>query len=345
MEIRLSTNSQDNPSDFSIVVDAITFGSSHATEWIRYSYNLADFVNPGTTVYLAFKEHISDNVNQGAAFFLDNVNYSQENYILTQLGIDNNPLKNNKSLLGYNVFLNDMESPVATGLTASEFMFTDLTNGLHTAGVQAIYSTGSSAIVTTSFTFDNQATYYDVVFRVHMHEFENFDPEVPVFIAGDMSNWAIPGSQPESQLMVVSTVDPMIYEKTLTLAEGIYQYKYYLNEGWDGAEWDEGENRVVIVDSHKTINDVFGQPSLWVTPTIISGLDIFPNPANRILNINSEDNILRVRIINMLGQEIYQDFPGKESLHLDVTRFQDGMYLIQVFTSRGMTTTKLQITK
>ncbi|TVQ94748.1 MAG: DUF4397 domain-containing protein [Bacteroidetes bacterium] len=50
---------------------------------------------------------------------------------------------------GFNVFLNDVE--VASGITENQHMFTGLPGGSHVAGVQSVYTTGESEIVTIEF--------------------------------------------------------------------------------------------------------------------------------------------------------------------------------------------------
>jgi len=73
VQILISTASQTNTSDFDIVVDDIDFGVGSSVEWELYSYDLDDFVDAGTDYYLAFRETVADNFNDGAAIFLDNV--------------------------------------------------------------------------------------------------------------------------------------------------------------------------------------------------------------------------------------------------------------------------------
>jgi hypothetical protein len=73
VDIRISTTSQTDPAAFDIVVAQLTFGAGSSLDWELYTYNLADFVSPGTPIYIAFREHVADNFNDGAAIFLDNV--------------------------------------------------------------------------------------------------------------------------------------------------------------------------------------------------------------------------------------------------------------------------------
>jgi len=57
-----------------------------------------------------------------------------------------------KVFLGFNVFLND--DLVAEEYMETEYLFTGLPGGDHTAGVQSVYTTGSSDIIEIDFTID-----------------------------------------------------------------------------------------------------------------------------------------------------------------------------------------------
>ena len=86
-----------------------------------------------------------------------------------------------------------------------------------------------------------------------------FDPEADlVYVTGTFTDfWPVPGSDPDNQLM--TRVDQtMIWTKTLYLAEGDYEYKYFLNDGWDGGEWGGDPNRTIEPGGDSEINDLFG---------------------------------------------------------------------------------------
>ncbi len=72
----------------------------------------------------------------------------------------------NRSNEGFSIYLDDLENPVATSVEESEFMFIGLEAGDYVAGVQAVYSTGQSEIVT--ITFNNPVGFqnYTVSFQV-----------------------------------------------------------------------------------------------------------------------------------------------------------------------------------
>jgi PKD repeat protein len=77
VEILISTSVQDDVNAFTTVVDAIDFNSSSPDDWTEYSYTLTDFVSPGTSVYIAFREAVADNYNDGSAISIDNVKVGQ----------------------------------------------------------------------------------------------------------------------------------------------------------------------------------------------------------------------------------------------------------------------------
>jgi hypothetical protein len=53
-----------------------------------------------------------------------------------------------EGFVGYNVYLDNLTTPVATNVTATTYTFVAPSVGIHTAGVSSVYTTGQSAIVT-----------------------------------------------------------------------------------------------------------------------------------------------------------------------------------------------------
>jgi hypothetical protein len=74
-----------------------------------------------------------------------------------------------------------------------------------------------------------------------------------------------------------------------------------------------------------------------------SGITIFPNPAQQILNIKSQNSINQISILNNFGQKVYFADFGSKSIQINTTDFGKGIYFIQVNTSEGVITEKLVI--
>ena len=122
----------------------------------------------------------------------------------------------------------------------------------------------------------NIALYFDteyeppVVHTVNFHvDMSNvpslvFDPEVDnLYITGSMIEWPEPGSDMENQLMEPSDDDPMVYTLSLEVEEGTHEYKYFVNEGWQGGEWPGEPNRVLEVDGEMDVFDLFANQDEW----------------------------------------------------------------------------------
>ncbi|TVQ83147.1 MAG: T9SS C-terminal target domain-containing protein [Bacteroidetes bacterium] len=99
---------------------------------------------------------------------------------------------------------------------------------------------------------------FDVTFNVNMSTADNFDPENDiVYLTGSMLEWAVPGDDPDNQTMS-RLGDSWIWTKTLQLEAGVYEYKYFLNAGWDNGEWPGGDNREIEVTEDMETNDSWG---------------------------------------------------------------------------------------
>jgi len=108
---------------------------------------------------------------------------------------------------------------------------------------------------------------FTVVFYVNLEDaidfgqLVGFDPnEHHIFITGDMTGWAEPGTD-EELIMEHTGSDIMEYSKTFELEEGVYEYKYFsdfLGEGWEGGEWEGDPNREISVYGDMDVYDNFG---------------------------------------------------------------------------------------
>jgi hypothetical protein len=113
---------------------------------------------------------------------------------------------------------------------------------------------------TLYFETENQPSTYTVNFTVDMTEVPHllFDPAMDrVYISGSMHDWAEPGTEGENQLLKLQEDLPGHYSLTMDLAPGEYQYKYFINEGFTGAEWPGEPGRSITVTGNMDISDEF----------------------------------------------------------------------------------------
>ncbi|NLF41567.1 MAG: T9SS type A sorting domain-containing protein, partial [Bacteroidales bacterium] len=104
-----------------------TYLEAPAEDWAEVSFDLSDYA--GQNIYIAI-QCVS---NDAFVFMVDDI----------YVGVPQA-----KSLTHYKVYLDETEVATTSDLN---YTFTGLSNGNHTAGVQAVYSSGSSEIVSTGF--------------------------------------------------------------------------------------------------------------------------------------------------------------------------------------------------
>ena len=70
--------------------------------------------------------------------------------------------------------------------------------------------------------------------------------------------------------------------------------------------------------------------SLSVDDFIVDGFTYYPNPTSGIVNFKVDKLIEKVTIYNPLGQEIKQFITSKKTLELDVSKYNNGIYFIEL---------------
>jgi predicted RNase H-like HicB family nuclease len=83
---------------------------------------------------------------------------------------------------------------------------------------------------------------------------------------------------------------------------------------------------------------------------LVNSLNIFPNPASDVLNIEftvDEVNFLEVRVMNAMGQLVYQDienaFSGTYRNSFSVNGLATGSYMLQVVTDKAIVNKKVMV--
>lgn len=94
---------------------------------------------------------------------------------------------------------------------------------------------------------------------------------------------------------------------------------------------------------------IFGEQTIGNT---VSNLSIYPNPSNRILNVNYSMNIsgqIRISIMDELGQIVYDNTETKNAGNykeqLNLENLSSGIYTLRMLTDGGSTVKKLVIMK
>ncbi len=112
-----------------------------------------------------------------------------------------------------------------------------------------------------------------------------------------------------------------------------------------------GQN-VYIAFVHNDVTDVFVLKIDDISITegvgvedLRNALNIYPNPASSIINVNAGGNIESIRIVNMAGQCVYSANENDSNATVNVSDLSNGMYFMEVTTEAGTTTQKITVAR
>ncbi|MBI9068318.1 MAG: choice-of-anchor J domain-containing protein [Salinivirgaceae bacterium] len=182
-----------------------------------------------------------------------------------------------------------------------------------------------------------------VTFNVDMNNVETtiFDPAVDIVtISGSFTDptW----QEPTLTDLTFSDDDADgIYSLTLALTtNGSYEYKYYVNAGLTGVEWEGGLNRSFdFAGETLVLNDVFGDEPVSIKNVSSTKVNAYPNPTSDIFTLDLEEYSM-VTIFNIAGQKVYNNFINGQT-SIDLSNVETGIYMINIVNDNYSTQTKI----
>jgi hypothetical protein len=91
------------------------------------------------------------------------------------------------------------------------------------------------------------------------------------------------------------------------------------------------------------IDDVLITSVTGINDIEMGNINIYPNPATNLVNIDSDHPINTIQIISYTGQMVYNQQVSGNNVQINTSDFSVGVYFINVTTSEGVTTQKLLI--
>ncbi len=177
--------------------------------------------------------------------------------------------------------------------------------------------------------------YFPVTFHVDMSSALDFSSSNDsVFLSGSMNDWDVPGG--DEDFLLSASDNDMIYSATVYLQPGEYDYKYYINPGWDGAEWsDEIPSRSFeLVDTAMVMIDTWGDYGTLVND-LQNHFAVFPNPANDILVVTDTEAMQRIEVYNIAGHKVVDEKVNGNEHKINVAELPQGVYILRVITAKG----------
>ena len=149
----------------------------------------------------------------------------------------------------------------------------------------------------------------------------------------------------------------MFYEYSGAGGFGVYYPTFFVNKfGLTPGENYRAQGRT-FCDSNITAyrSPTWTSPIFWTQPNIrlsggslISNLDVYPNPSRDIFNISfNSDEVqdLTIRILNVIGAEVYrenkQEFIGEYTKQISLDDYGKGIYFLEIETNNGIVNKKL----
>ena len=143
---------------------------------------------------------------------------------------------------------------------------------------------------------------------------------------------------------------------TLTSQKGYVDGNNIILKVWDDQLQSQVSSTYTFVDEYEEAYFESNYPSedgefsvINITKGASDNIDveanvsIYPNPASDVLNVVANTNIKRVRIINFIGQIMFDNNVNNSSININTSAYQSGVYIISVETSNGVITEKITI--
>jgi hypothetical protein len=109
---------------------------------------------------------------------------------------------------------------------------------------------------------------------------------------------------------------------------------------FNGGAWENGEAK--DFDGEGNCIDfkiMLGETGIFETPKAVT-FNIYPNPANTVLNIENMENASKVEIFNVVGSVVKTIEVGSQNATIDVSGLNKGIYFVSVYNETGVQTTK-----
>ena len=144
--------------------------------------------------------------------------------------------------------------------------------------------------------------------------------------------------------------EEIFYTATVAVEAGDIEYKYFsdfVGAGWEGGEWEGGANRTATISADVTLDDVWGdQPQDVDTETLNNATNVYPNPASDVLTVSHNSRISGIRVFDVTGRMMYNaEVSNLNTTTVDVSRFNEGVYILQVVTNEGIANKKFVVRK
>jgi hypothetical protein len=73
-----------------------------------------------------------------------------------------------------------------------------------------------------------------------------------------------------------------------------------------------------------------------ITNVLNTNFAMYPNPVQSILQLNNISNVTTISIYTILGNQVHNQVNAKNSVNLDLSELNAGIYIIEFTTATGV---------
>ena len=148
--------------------------------------------------------------------------------------------------------------------------------------------------------------------------------EVKVF-RSDLGNWGALGyaiyETPSSNSAIHCNFIPEFQTSNSSYIGGLTPGVDYGIRIWEWNNNDFGDEEICLREWDHTAS---------IAENVIEGFQMYPNPAEDIVNLSADTKIDQVVVYNTLGQKVMETMPAKNATQIDISNLDSGVYMLKV---------------
>lgn len=165
-----------------------------------------------------------------------------------------------------------------------------------------------------------------------------------VFLSGALGGiygtWDEPGTNANNEMF--DTDGDKIYSITLALPDGVIAFKFFMGIGWGSGDPAPGGDRTYTVMGSANLSYKWGVDGLIGIPNnpLADKVQMYPNPTNTRLQVNTTGEVSRVIISSMLGQIVENIEMTSNNVTINTSSLSNGLYFVTFVGNTGATYTQ-----
>jgi hypothetical protein len=175
------------------------------------------------------------------------------------------------------------------------------------------------------------------VFHVDMNQSGLVEGQ-QVFLSGALGGiygtWNEPGTNANNEMF--DTNGDKIYTIELSLPDGLIAFKFFMGAGWGSGE-PIATDRTLVVAGSTDLTFKWGDLTFLSVPanTLADKVQMYPNPTNTKLHVNTTGEVSRVIITSTLGKVVEDIQMISNNVTINTSSLNNGLYFVTFVGNNG----------